>query len=154
MSGWNRVHGGKFLPPPPGEDAKANVLDRPIGRVDGRSARATGRREQFNPRVHRNFLEGFKDALSEEEKRAGKPVTQGYLLEMMLATWRYERAQGKPAIAPALVLPETIMKAAAGAGGASEGSARGCGERRDRGAHGERGPCEGEGDRQACGLVS
>jgi hypothetical protein len=100
------------LPPPPGEDAKAHVLDRPIGRVDGRTARATGRREQFNPRVHRNFLDGFKAALAEEERRAGKTVTQGYLLEMMLATWRHERAQGKPVIVPALVLPETVMKAA------------------------------------------
>jgi hypothetical protein len=112
MSGWDRLKGGKFLPPPPEADAKANVLDRPIGRVDGRSARATGRREQFNPRVHRNFLDGFKAALAEEEKRAGKPVTQGYLLEMMLATWRHERAQGKPMTGPALVLPETVMKAA------------------------------------------
>jgi hypothetical protein len=117
MSGWNRLKGGKYLPPLPGADATPNVLDRPIGRVDGRTARATGRREQFNPRVHQNFLDGFKAALAEEEQRAGKPVTQGYLLEMMLATWRHERAQGKPVTLPALVLPETVMKAAAALAG-------------------------------------
>jgi hypothetical protein len=32
------------------------VTESPNGRVDGRSARATGRRAQFNPRVHPNFI--------------------------------------------------------------------------------------------------
>src|SRR5262249_52658576 len=106
MSGWSLTKGGKDLPAPPEESAKANALDHPIGRVDGRSARATGRNAQFNPRVHPNFIEGFREALAEEETRAGKPVTQGYLLEMMLATWRYERAQGRPMKLPGLVLRE------------------------------------------------
>jgi hypothetical protein len=112
MSSWNLAKGGKYLPAPPPKEAKANVLDRPIGRVDGRSARATGRREQFNPRVHASFFEGFREALKEEEARAGKSVTQGYLLEMMLATWRHERAAGKPVREPGIVLAATVRKAA------------------------------------------
>jgi hypothetical protein len=78
----------------------------------GRSARATGRREQFNPRVHRNFLEGFRQALKDESARTGKSVSQGYMLEMMLAAWRHERAAGGSVKGLGLMLPEMTMRAA------------------------------------------
>jgi len=113
MTSWNVINRGKFLPAPPAEGVTAKSLDRPVGKVDGRSARATGRREQFNPRVHPNFIEGFRAAVKDETERAGKPVSQGYMLEMMLAAWRHERAGGGPVKGLGLMLPETMMKAAA-----------------------------------------
>lgn len=112
MSTWDMKKGGKYLPAPTEHNSKGDVLDRPIGRVDGRSARATGRREQFNPRVHANFIEEYRQALKEEEARAGRPVTQGYMLEMMLAAFRHLRTEGRPIPGPAIFLPETMMKAA------------------------------------------
>jgi hypothetical protein len=44
MSGRDRFNGGKYLPAPPPNTARGDALDRPIGKIDGRSARATGRR--------------------------------------------------------------------------------------------------------------
>jgi len=112
MTSWNVINRGRSLPVPPAEGVAGKTLDGPVGKVDGRSARATGRREQFNPRVHRNFLEAFRQALKDESARTGKSVSQGYMLEMMLAAWRHERATGGPVKALVLVLPEMTMRAA------------------------------------------
>ena len=113
MTSWNVINRGKFLPAPPAEGVTAKTLDGPVGKVDGRSARATGRREQFNPRVHRNFLEAFRQALKDESARTGKTTSQGYMLEMMLAAWRHERAAGGPVKGLGLMVPEMTMRAAA-----------------------------------------
>jgi hypothetical protein len=113
MTSWNVINRGRSLPAPPAEGVTAKTLDGPVGKVDGRSARATGRREQFNPRVHRNFLEAFRQALKDESARAGTTISQGYLLEMMLAAWRHERASGGPVKGLGLMLPEMTMRAAA-----------------------------------------
>ena len=100
--------GGKSLPPAPPEE----VTTRSLGKADGRSARATGRRKQFNPRVREDFKIAFEDEVKAEEERTGEKVTHGRLLELMLAGWRMDRAAGKPAPALGIVLPDTMLKAA------------------------------------------
>ena len=97
----------KFLPPPPSRAAVRRARERVDGEIDGRSMRATGRRMQFNPRVHENFIAGFKQAVADEKARLGVPVLQGYLLERMLAAWR-QIAAGRttPGEGVAVVLSE------------------------------------------------
>ena len=97
----------KFLPPPPSRAAVRRARERVDGEIDGRSTRATGRRMQFNPRVHENFIAGFKTAVAEEEARLGVPVQQGYLLERMLAAWRQiTAARTRPGGGVTVVLSE------------------------------------------------
>ena len=47
-----------------------------------------------------------------EVARTGRPVSQGHMLEMMLAVWRDARGRAGPGGGLALVLPETTMRAA------------------------------------------
>jgi predicted transcriptional regulator len=100
--------GGKSLPPAPPEEIRSNSL----GRMDGRSARATGRRNQFNPRVREEFRTAFEEEVKAERERTGEHVTHGRLLELMLAVWRSERLAGKPAPSVGIVLPDKMLKAA------------------------------------------
>jgi hypothetical protein len=104
----NQVGSGKSLPPAPPEEVRANSL----GRVDGRSARATGRRIQFNPRVREEFKRSFAAEVKAEEERTGETVTHGHLLELMLAVWQSDRLGGKPAPALGITLSEKMLKAA------------------------------------------
>ena len=84
---------GFFLPQPPKRDDTNVNLNRPVSRPDGRTARATGRTKQFNPRVRPDFLDRFARAQATEEERAGEKITQAYFLELLLSI--YERAQGE-----------------------------------------------------------
>ena len=109
MKGWQGlVGGGRTLPPAPPEEVTARSLNR----IDGRSARATGRRKQFNPRVREEFKAAFVEEVRAEEARTGEVVTHGRLLELMLAVWRSERLAGKAAPTVGLVLPDKMLKAA------------------------------------------
>lgn len=109
MKGWAGLMGaGKSLPPAPKEEIRSNSL----GRMDGRSARATGRRKQFNPRVREEFKTAFEEEVKAERERTGEPITHGRLLELMLAVWRSERLGGKPAPAMGILLPDKMLKAA------------------------------------------
>jgi len=91
---WDRLKQGQGpqLPEPPKPGNSTVRLDRRVGHVDGRTARATGRTKQFNPRVRPEFLERFAQAQSGEEERAGEKITQAYFLELLLAN--YERSTG------------------------------------------------------------
>jgi hypothetical protein len=111
MSSWNPMR-RKYVPVLPAAAPGAGTLEKPIGKVDGRSARATGRIGQFNPRVHPHFKARFVEAVQEEVARTGRPVSQGHMLEMMLAVWRDARGKASPGGGLALVLPETTMRAA------------------------------------------
>ena len=109
MKGWQGLlGGGRSLPPAPPEEVTAKSL----GRIDGRSARATGRRKQFNPRVREEFKTAFELEVQAERERTGEQVTHGRLLELMLAVWRVERAAGKPVTPLGVLLPEKMLKAA------------------------------------------
>ena len=109
MKGWQSLVGsGKSLPPAPPETVTAKSLER----VDGRSARATGRRKQFNPRVREEFKTAFEAEVRVEEERTGETVTHGRLLELMLAVWRSERLAGHPAPQLGIVLSDKMLKAA------------------------------------------
>jgi hypothetical protein len=109
MTRWESLVGsGKTLPTPPAEEVTANSL----GRVDGRSARATGRRIQFNPRVREEFKRAFAAEVKAEEDRIGETVTHGRLLELMLAVWQSERLSGQPAPALGITLSDKMLKAA------------------------------------------
>jgi hypothetical protein len=109
MKGWQGlVGGGRSLPPAPPEEIRSNALGRP----DGRSTRATGRRKQFNPRVREDFKAAFEEEVQLECERTGEKITHGRLLELMLAVWRSERLAGRPAPALGIMLPDKMMKAA------------------------------------------
>jgi hypothetical protein len=83
----------KSLPEPPRAENSTVRLDRPVSRPDGRTARATGRTKQFNPRVRPEFLERLALAQAREEERAGEKITQAYFLELLLVA--YERSRGE-----------------------------------------------------------
>jgi len=85
---WDRLKQGRGqLPEPPRADTSTVRLDRPVSRPDGRTARATGRTKQFNPRVRPEFLERFARAQAFEEERAGEKITQAYFLELLLSIY-------------------------------------------------------------------
>ncbi len=102
-----RGQGGQ-LPEPPKPGNSTMRLDRQVGHTDGRSARATGRTKQFNPRVRPEFLERFAQAQALEEERAGEKITQAYFLELLLAN--HERSAG--AVVNPFGLSEAAMKGA------------------------------------------
>jgi hypothetical protein len=109
MKGWQGLMGGgKSLPPAPPEEIRSNAL----GKIDGRSARATGRRKQFNPRVREEFKTAFEEEVKAERERTGEQVTHGRLLELMLAEWRSQRLAGKDAPPMGILLPDKMLKAA------------------------------------------
>lgn len=109
MKGWQGLMGGgKSLPPAPPEEIRSNAL----GKIDGRSARATGRRKQFNPRVREEFKTAFEEEVKAERERTGEQVTHGRLLELMLAEWRSQRLAGKPGPTMGILLPDKMLKAA------------------------------------------
>ena len=109
MKGWQGLMGGgKSLPPAPPEEVRLNAL----GKIDGRSARATGRRNQFNPRVREEWKTAFEEEVQVEQERTGEKITHGRLLELMLAVWRSERMEGKPGPTVGIVLPDKMLKAA------------------------------------------
>jgi hypothetical protein len=109
MNKWERVLGiGKSLPPAPPEEVTSSSLKRP----DGRSARATGRRKQFNPRVTEEFKKGFEAEVQAERERTGDLITHGRLLELMLADWRSNRLAGKSVPALGITLSDQMLKAA------------------------------------------
>ncbi len=91
---WDRLKRGQGpqLPEPPKAESSTVRLDRHAGHIDGRTARATGRTKQFNPRVRPEFLERFARAQAKEEDRAGEKITQAYFLELLLAN--HERSTG------------------------------------------------------------
>ncbi|MFY9639543.1 MAG: hypothetical protein WCD20_04825 [Rhodomicrobium sp.] len=89
---WDGVKkgaGAGFPEPPKAADSTLQVVSRP----DGRTARATGRTKQFNPKVRPQFMERFAEAQAREEEELGERVTQAYFLELLLA--RYEKDHGK-----------------------------------------------------------
>ncbi len=88
---FKRGQGSPLSEPPKKEEVKR--LNGPVRRPDGREKRATGRTQQFNPRVSENFIEQFNMARKAEEKRTGEKITQGYMLELLLSI--YQRAQGE-----------------------------------------------------------
>ena len=80
------------MPEPPRPETSTVRLDRPVGHVDGRKARATGRTKQFNPRVRPEFLDQFNRARALEQDRSGEPMSQAQFLEELLAN--YQRSVG------------------------------------------------------------
>lgn len=88
---FKRGQGSPLTEPPKKDEAKP--LNGPVRRPDGRTTRKTHRTQQFNPRVTENFIEQFGVARAALEEQAGEKITQGYMLELLLAT--YQRAQGE-----------------------------------------------------------
>ena len=149
MTSGNVINRGKFLPTPPAEGVTTKTLDRPVGKVDGRSARATGRREQFNPRVHPNFLEAFRQAVKEEMERTGKPVSQGYHAGDDAGRVAARARGGRAGQGPWSDAAGDDDEGGGGAGRASERVGRRGGQRCDCRADGEFRACEGEAEREA-----
>ena len=60
--------------------------------IDGRQARATYKERQFNPRVSDQFKAEFNALQVDLQAQTGKKVTQSYVLEFLMAT--YKQSQG------------------------------------------------------------
>ena len=96
---WDGVKkgAGAGLPEPPkAADLTLQVVSRP----DGRTARATGRTKQFNPKVRPQFMERFAEAQAREEEELGERVTSGLFSRTPARTVRERSRQVGSALWP------------------------------------------------------
>ncbi len=91
---WDRIKQAarpSLTEPPKPEEKKARLNRH--GEVDGRVARKGNRNRQFNPRVRDAFFVQFQSLQDELQEQSEEKVTQAYVLELLLATYR--RAAGR-----------------------------------------------------------
>lgn len=74
------------IPEPLGKGKKLRLNRH--GQIDGRQARATYKERQFNLRVRDQFKADFRDLQDELQAKSEEKVTQAYVLELLMATYK------------------------------------------------------------------